>query len=106
MLLDVLDAFAEISVCTAYRLDGKEIRGVPASVRQAEAIEPVYETLAGWELDTTAVRRWADLPQQARRYVDRLGEIIGSEVALVGVGPDRSQSVIRPGSWLERHLKS
>ena len=106
MLLDVLDTFTEISVCTGYRLDGKEIRGVPASFRLAEAIDPVYETLAGWESDTTAVRRWEDLPHQARNYVDRLGEIIGTEVALVGVGPDRSQSVIRPGSWLERQLKS
>ena len=105
-LLDVLDAFDEIRVCTGYRLDGEAIRTFPASVAHAGRIEPVYETLPGWGVDTTGARAWEDLPQAARDYVARLGEIIGSEVALVGVGPDRTQSILRPGSWLEGRLDS
>jgi adenylosuccinate synthase len=103
-LLDVLDAFDELRICTGYRLDGESIRSLPASVARAERIEAVYETLAGWQSDTSGVRSWNDLPARARAYVDRLAEVIGTEVALVGVGPDRSQSVIRHGSWLERRL--
>jgi adenylosuccinate synthase len=104
-LLDVLDTFDEIRVCTGYRLDGREIRSLPASSARASRIEPVLETLPGWSCDTTGVRRWDDLPEAARAYVDRLGEIIGTEVGVVGVGPDRSQSVIRPGSWVEGLLR-
>lgn len=104
MLLDVLDSFDEIGICTGYRLDGREIRSLPASVARTDAIEPVYETVQGWNSDTTAVRNWEDLPRAAIAYVERLGEIIGAEVAMVGVGPDRVQSVIKPGSWLADRL--
>jgi adenylosuccinate synthase len=103
-LLDVLDAFEEIRVCTGYRLDGREYRSIPASAAVAQRVEPVYETLPGWMTDTTPIRRWKDLPANARGYLDRLGELIGAEVGMVGVGPDRSQSVIRPGSWLTKNV--
>ena len=103
-LLDVLDDFDEIQICVGYRLDGKAVRGMPASVAQAEAIEPVYETLPGWKTDITGIREWNDLPGVAQRYVDRLGEVIGTEVSMVGVGPERTQSVVRPGSWLAAQL--
>jgi adenylosuccinate synthase len=103
-LLDVLDPLDEVRICVGYRVDGRELSAMPASADLTARIEPVYETLAGWGVDTTAVRRWSDLPPRAVAYVDRIGEIIGAEVALVGVGPDRRQSVVRPGTWLERQL--
>ncbi len=103
-LLDVLDAFEEIKLCTAYLLDGKPVESVPASVSRAERIEPVYETHKGWNRDTTALRRWEDLPEEAQAYLARLEEVIGTEVALVGVGPDRVQSILRPDSWLTRNV--
>jgi adenylosuccinate synthase len=104
-LLDVLDVFDEIRVGVGYRLDGRDIASFPASAVRASRIEPVYETLPGWSVDTTGVRRWEDLPANAQRYVDRLGEIIGAPVGMVGVGPDRSQCVVRPGCWLEAILR-
>jgi adenylosuccinate synthase len=104
MLLDVLDEFDEIRVCTGYRIDGEPVQGLPASVARAERVEPLYEDLAGWRSDTTGVDAWDELPAAARRYLDRLGEIIGTEVALTGVGPERSQSLVRPDSWLARRL--
>jgi len=103
-LLDVLDVFEEIRVCVGYRLDGRMIESIPASAVDAARVEPVYETLPGWRQDTSGVRSWSSLPDEARRFVDRLGEVIGCEIALVGVGPERSQSVVRPGSWLESRL--
>ncbi|MCP3982263.1 MAG: adenylosuccinate synthase [bacterium] len=104
MLLDVLDAFDEIDVCVGYRLDGEELKTFPASIAACERIEPIYETLPGWKSDTTAIRRWDRLPAEAVRYVERLGEIAGTEITMVGVGPDREQSIVKPGSWLSRTL--
>jgi len=104
-LLDVLDAFDEIKICTSYRIDGKTVTSFPASSQTAEKIEPVYETLPGWRTDTTAIRRWEDLPANAIAYLERVGEVIGTEVAVVGVGPDRSQSIVKPGSWLADQLE-
>ena len=104
MLLDVLDGFDEIRVCVDYRTGGGRLEGFPASVSATEAVEPVWETCAGWMCDTTGIRRWAELPGPARQYLDRLGAIIGTEVVLAGVGPERSQTLVRPGSWLARQI--
>ncbi len=104
-LLDVLDDFEEIDLCVGYRLDGRELNCFPASVAEADRVEPVYETMPGWQTDLSGVRQWFELPQAARDYLARLGEIIGTEVAVVGVGPEREQSVIKPGSWLARQLR-
>ncbi len=103
-LLDVLDAFEEIRICTGYRLDGREIRSLPASPAEAARVEAVFEILPGWRRDTTGARRWDELPAAARRYLDRLGEVIGAEIGMVGVGPDRDQSIVRPNSWLARMM--
>jgi adenylosuccinate synthase len=103
-LLDVLDDFDEIRVCVSYRIDGERFDRFPASAARAARVEPVWETLPGWKTDTTGLRGWDELPAAARSYLDRLGEIIGSPVGLVGVGPDRAQSIVRPGSWVERQL--
>lgn len=103
-LLDVLDPFETVNVCTGYRLHGRETGTVPAAAADWAHIEPIYETLPGWQQDTTGARRWEDLPARARAYVERLGELIGAEVALVSVGPDRSQSILKRGSWLAKTL--
>ncbi len=103
-LLDVLDDFEEIKLCTAYRVDGRELDGPPASNALADRAEPVWETLPGWRKDTTGIREWSELPEEAVNYLRRLEELIGAEVCIVGVGPDRSQSIVRPDSWLSRTL--
>jgi adenylosuccinate synthase len=104
MLLDVLDAFDEIPVCVGYRLDGRDIRSFPPCVADAQRIEPIYEHLPGWRQDTTGTRRWDDLPAAARGYLARLGAIIGAEIALVSVGPDREQTIVKPGGPIARRL--
>ena len=104
MLLDVLDVLDEIPVCTGYTLDGKALRTFPATNAEASRIQPVFETLPGWHTDTTKIKRWEELPKAALHYLDRLGQIIGAEVALVSVVPDRAQTIVRPGSALWRRL--
>ena len=103
--LDVLDELPEIPVCTGYRFEGETLEEMPADSSVLEACEPVYETLPGWKTSTVGVRDWAMLPENARRYVDRLAELVGAEIGLVSTGPDRDQTVIRGrsalASWFE-----
>ncbi|NDC53556.1 MAG: adenylosuccinate synthase [Planctomycetia bacterium] len=96
MLLDVLSGFDEIAVCSAYRLDGRRITQFPSHVDDVKRAEPVYETLPGWREDLTAVRRYDGLPENARRYLARLGELLGRPVTVVSVGPDRAQTILCP----------
>ncbi|MBZ5638547.1 MAG: adenylosuccinate synthase [Acidobacteriia bacterium] len=103
-LLDVLDESEEIRVCTGYRLDGRSVLSLPASPAAAARVEAEFETLPGWRSDTTGTRRFEDLPVEAQAYLERLGQMIGAEVGLVSVGPDRSQSIVKPGSWLARMM--
>ena len=91
--LDVLDTFAEIPVCVGYRLDGETIDSMPADVERIERVEPIYETLQGWEKQLTEARRLADLPAAARAYVDRLQDLAGAPVRYVSVGTRRDQII-------------
>ncbi len=99
-LFDVLDAFDEIPVCVAYRYRGMEIREFPAEPWVLDEAEPVLEVLPGWKADTSGARRLEDLPVNARRYVERIQELAGCEVGLVSVGPDRTQTLLGPGSFI------
>lgn len=116
-LLDVLDAFDEISVCTGYRLsrsrgaeagpdlaraaagdagqriEPKAIDHPPSTLEAWESVTPVYERMPGWRHPTTGARSPGDLPEQARRYVRFLEETLGAPVTMVGVGPSREQLV-------------
>jgi adenylosuccinate synthase len=98
--LDVLDALDSIPVCTGYRFEGATLDELPADTRVLEACEPVYETLPGWKAPTAGVRDWAMLPHNARRYVERLEELVGTGVGLVSTGPDREQTIVRATSAL------
>ncbi len=92
--LDGLDGVSEIKVCTAYEFDGERLTEPPATVDQMARCVPVYETLPGWNTDITAMRRISDLPVNARLYLDRMTELTGLPVSLVGVGPDREQTLV------------
>jgi adenylosuccinate synthase len=93
MLLDVLSDLDEVKICTAYESDGTRIDHFPGDAFLLERCKPVYETLPGWRTDVSAVRRKADLPVNARRYVERLGELLRLPVATISVGPDREQTI-------------
>jgi len=91
--LDVLDQFATIKVCRAYSLDGALIDSFPAGLAALTKAEPVYEDLPGWQVDTSGIRRFANLPREARAYVRRIEEMLGAPVKLVSVGPQRDQAI-------------
>ncbi len=91
--LDVLDSFAEIPVAVGYRVDGALVDSMPADLERLERIEPVYETLGGWQQPTTGVRRLADLPATARAYLDRLQDLAHAPIRYVSVGTHRDQII-------------
>jgi adenylosuccinate synthase len=93
MLLDVLSDLDELRIATAYELDGDRIDHFPSDAYLLERCKPVYEALPGWRKDVSGARKPADLPAAARRYVDRLGELLGLPVSIVSVGPDRVQTI-------------
>jgi len=94
MLLDVLSELDELRICTAYELDGQRIDDFPSDAFILERCRPVYEVLPGWQGDLSQARKLADLPAAARRYVQRLGELLGLPVTIVSVGPDREQTIL------------
>ncbi len=96
--LDVLDEFDNIPVCVAYRLNGKEIGGMPATVREIEKLEPVYECLPGWRSPTLGIASYGDLPARAKDYLSFLEIRTGIEVGCVSTGPERNQTIVRSGS--------
>ncbi len=95
MHLDTLSGFDQLSICTAYTVDGERVDEFPAEVDVLDRVKPTYESLPGWSEDITSVRTFADLPQRAREYVLRIEELIGATVSIVSVGPDRSQTIFR-----------
>ena len=96
-LLDVLDVFDTVKVCEAYELDGKRIEYFPASCAELMRVKPVYREMPGWKADITACRKWEDLPPKAREYLEFIGSFVGAPVNIVRLGPEREQTVRRPG---------
>ncbi|MFR7364495.1 MAG: adenylosuccinate synthase [Terrisporobacter sp.] len=95
MLLDVLTGFDKIKICTAYKMGDKIVNNFPASLEDLAKCKPVYEELDGWHEDITKVEKFEDLPENAKKYIARIEELIGVNVDLVSVGPNRTQTIIR-----------
>jgi adenylosuccinate synthase len=93
MLLDVLSGLPELRLCTAYDVDGERLTHFPSDSFQLERCRPLYESIGGWAEDVTKARALADLPTGARRYIDRIRELVGLPVSVVSVGPDREQTI-------------
>ncbi len=92
--LDVLDGLDEIRICIGYRLRGQKMDHFPAHAADQAAVEPVYETVAGWSESTAGARSWAQLPAQAIKYIRRVEELIRTPVALVSTSPEREDTIL------------
>ena len=104
--LDVLDTLEEIPVCVGYRYRNTRLDEIPADVHIYEECTPIYENMKGWQTPTGEAREWRELPQEARDYIKKIGDLVGVEVPLVSVGPDRDASVLdnhtRTSAWLKQ----
>ena len=94
MLVDVLSGLPELKLCTAYEIDGERTTHFPSDSFRLERCKPIYETIPGWKEDITGARTLSELPAGARRYVDRISELVGLTVSIVSVGPDRAQTIL------------
>ncbi len=92
--LDVLSGLDKLMICTGYNYHGEIMEEFPASLKVLRECEPVYEELPGWREDITSARKLEDLPPNARKYLERLSELSGAPIALVGVGSRRSQTIL------------
>ena len=91
--LDILSGLESLKLCTAYRRDGKTLTDLPFGPADLSPYEPVYEELPGWSEDVSGVRKWADLPSTAKKYLERIEALCGVPIRLVSVGPERQQLV-------------
>ncbi len=91
--LDVLTGVDPLPVCVAYEADGRRLAGLPATARGWGRVRPVYETLPGWHEPLGAARTLAELPANARRYVERLADLAGAPLLLLSVGAQRDQTI-------------
>ncbi len=92
--LDILDTFDEIKMCVAYKYKGEILNEIPASLKVLADVEPVYETFPGWKQDISKVRKYEDLPENARKYLERMAEVTGIDLGIVSVGPNRDETIV------------
>jgi adenylosuccinate synthase len=92
--LDVLDGLPSVRICTGYRRAGQPVDLLPFGADDVAACEPLYEELPGWSGTTFGVRTWDGLPPQARRYLERLSELVGAPIDMVSTGPDRDETIL------------
>ena len=95
--LDVLDGLGEIKICTGYRIGGaggRMLDVLPLDADEVAACEPIYETLPGWSDTTAGLTNWEQLPGNARRYLERMQELIGAPIDMVSTGPDRVHTIL------------
>lgn len=90
--LDVLSGLDELKICVAYEYRGERVLYPPQEQNGMAHVAPVYETMPGWKEDISAVASFADLPLNARRYLERMEELSGVPIGLISVGPDRKQT--------------
>jgi len=93
--LDVLDELPQLKICVGYKLNGRTITHFPASVAALEKCQPIYEELPGWQTDISNIRRFKQLPSEARQYLNRLEELISCPVSLISVGMKREQTILK-----------
>ncbi|MDW7660735.1 MAG: adenylosuccinate synthase [Bacillota bacterium] len=95
MLVDVLSGFDEVKICTGYKYGDEIMTNFPASLSVLAKCEPIYEVFPGWKEDITTCTTFESLPENAKKYVERIEELVGVPVKIVSIGPKRSQTIVR-----------
>lgn len=102
--LDVLDDMEEIKVCTGYMLKGKKIVSVPHDSSDIDAVEPVYDTLPGWQKSTVGITKFEDLPGNAKSYIRYIETLAGTPVDMVSTGQKRDEIIIRKNPFIIKNI--
>ena len=92
--LDVLDELPTLRICTSYLLNGKSVTELPTGADDLAASVPVYEDLPGWQVSTVGAKSLADLPENARKYLQRIEQLAGIPIDIISTGPDRNETLV------------
>lgn len=92
--LDILDTFDKIEMCVGYKYKGEILDEMPASLKVLGEVEPIYETFEGWMTDISGTQSYDELPEKARKYIERMAEVTGIKIGIVSVGPGREQTIV------------
>ncbi|MBZ4646528.1 MAG: purA [Clostridia bacterium] len=93
--IDTLGDIKKIKICVGYRKGNEIIKEFPPSLEELELCEPIYEEMDGWEGDIGHIRRYEDLPENAKKYIERIEKLCDVRVGMIGVGPGRDQNIIK-----------
>jgi adenylosuccinate synthase len=93
MMMDVLSHFSELKICIAYEIDGQRVDRLPSDSGMLRRVQPVWESLPGWNQDVSGARSLEDLPSVAIDFLQRISQLIGIPIGIVSVGPDRKQTI-------------
>ena len=92
--LDVLDQLDEIKMCVAYEIDGKEIDYLPAAVEDQLKVRPIYKSFKGWKSETKGIKKFDDLPENAKIYIKELEKFIEANVSSISTSPERNDTIL------------
>ncbi len=92
--LDVLDGLKDLKICTGYEYNGKTISDFPASLKILGSCKPVYDVLPGWQEDISGIRKFKDLPENAKMYLSRIQQLTETPIDIVSVGPAREETIV------------
>ena len=91
--IDTLAGLDKLKICVGYKFDGKVIDYFPASLKDLEKCEPIYEEFEGWGEEVAEARNYNELPENAKKYLTRIEELTGTKISIVSVGPRRDQTI-------------
>jgi adenylosuccinate synthase len=97
--LDILDEMDSVSICTAYEVDGRRVEYPPTDPAVQARCKPIYEELPGWKTSITEVADFEELPDETVKFVHRVEDLIGVPADIIGVGPQRAQTISRRVCW-------
>ena len=100
--LDVLDSFKEIKICVGYRLGDKRLETLPKSLNYINKVEPIYETLMGWNESTRGIVNLNKLPKNALKYIKRLEKLINTNIALLSTSPEREDTILIKNPFINK----
>ncbi|GAE89623.1 adenylosuccinate synthase [Acetivibrio straminisolvens] len=92
--VDTIGKLPKIKLCVAYKKNGQQTRNFPSSLKELAQCEPVYEEFDGWDEDISNVKSFDNLPDNAKKYLRRIEEVVGVKIKLIGVGKEREQTIV------------
>ncbi len=93
--IDTMSDIGTLKICVGYKLNGKVINEFPPSLEELALCEPVYEEMPGWEGDVSKCKSYDELPENAKRYIERIEQLVDCKISMVGVGPNRTQNLLK-----------